>query len=71
MEDKTHEKENPSSCNGGHDRIFCFWCGNGRRRSRTVRFTLTWNFGSSKGKRKLQEQEDEENAGSMNGYDDM
>ena len=44
-----------------------------RRRSRTVRFTLTWNFGSSKGKKKpqQQEQEDEENAGSMNGYDDM
>ena len=42
-----------------------------RRRSRTVRFTLTWNFGSNKSKKKpqRQEQEDDENSGSMDGYD--
>lgn len=41
-----------------------------KRNSRTVNFTLTWNFGNSSGKKKRQEQQmDDDDSGSMGGYD--
>ena len=40
-----------------------------RRRSRTVNFTLTWNFGNQSGKKKSMERSEEEEEYSSNGYD--
>ena len=40
-----------------------------RRRSRTVNFTLTWNFGNQSGKKKSMEKSEEEEEYSSNGYD--
>lgn len=41
-----------------------------KRRSRTVNFTLTWNFGNSNGKKKREaQQQDDDDAGSMGGYE--
>lgn len=43
-----------------------------RRRSRTVNFTLTWNFGNGAGKKRKQmnqQDQDDDDAGSMGGYD--
>lgn len=42
-----------------------------KRNSRTVNFTLTWNFGNSGGKKKRQEQMDDEAIGNMGGGYDM
>jgi len=40
-----------------------------RRRSRTVNFTLTWNFGNQSGKKKSVERPEEEEEYNNNGYD--
>ena len=40
-----------------------------RRRSRTVNFTLTWNFGNQSGKKKSMERSEEEEEYNSNGYD--
>lgn len=40
-----------------------------RRRSRTVNFTLTWNFGNQSGKKKSMERSEEEEEYNNNGYD--
>lgn len=40
-----------------------------RRRSRTVNFTLTWNFGNQSGKKKSVERPEEEEEYNSNGYD--
>ena len=40
-----------------------------RRRSRTVNFTLTWNFGNQSGKKKSMERPEEEEEYNSNGYD--
>lgn len=40
-----------------------------RRRSRTVNFTLTWNFGNQSGKKKSVERSEEEEEYNNNGYD--
>lgn len=40
-----------------------------RRRSRTVNFTLTWNFGNQSGKKKSMERPEEEEEYNNNGYD--
>ena len=40
-----------------------------RRRSRTVNFTLTWNFGNQSGKKKSMEKSEEEEEYNSNGYD--
>ena len=40
-----------------------------RRRSRTVNFTLTWNFGNQSGKKKSAERPEEEEEYNNNGYD--
>ena len=40
-----------------------------KRRSRTVNFTLTWNFGNQSGKKKSMERPEEEEEYNSNGYD--
>ena len=40
-----------------------------RRRSRTVNFTLTWNFGNQSAKKKPMEQQQEEEDNNMGGYE--
>ena len=40
-----------------------------KRRSRTVNFTLTWNFGNQSAKKKPMEQQQEEEDNNMGGYE--